>query len=149
MKGESGFIFPVTLVMCAIIMHVLLYQVNVYMLEKRSMYEQEKLMMTESIIRVGITEFLRNDYEPITNQKIVFPYDEGTVTLLIEDYSQGISRISILATLKTGQERRAGFRFDWNEKTVEDYWEVSKRVTAILHYRIYGFWKNNHWTSIS
>ncbi|MDT8863032.1 competence type IV pilus minor pilin ComGG [Alkalihalobacillus sp. MEB130] len=133
MRQEGGFVYPVTVVICMIIMQIVIYQVNMYVNEKHFVHEQERLLQVESLLQVGISEFLRGEYEPTVNKNIIFSYDVGTVTVAIDDFHEGYSQIHVTVKLVTGQERQAGFRYHWSSKTVEHYWEVTKRGTTLLN----------------
>ncbi|KHF38082.1 competence type IV pilus minor pilin ComGG [Halalkalibacter okhensis] len=125
MKQERGFVYPITLLMCMLILQVLLFQVNLYLVDKHAVYEQERLMQIETLLQLGISEFLNNDVAPVPNQNILFSYPTGTVTLEIATYDNGISNVTVKARLETGHERQAGFRYNWNNKMLDHYWEVS------------------------
>ncbi|WP_332632345.1 competence type IV pilus minor pilin ComGG [Halalkalibacter flavus] len=125
MNQEKGFVYPVTLIMCMLILQVLIYQVSLYMTEKQAVYEQERLMQIETLLQLGISDFLNGEYDPVPDKKILFSYPNGTVTLSIETYLHGISNISVKADLETGHERIAGFQYNWSNKVLDNYWEVS------------------------
>lgn len=137
--NQTGFIFPLTTLICFLICTVTLYQIDAYLTEKRFIYEQERMMQLESLLQVAIRDFQKAGHEPNVNENHIFSYEPGTVTLVIRDYQNGLSHISVRATLATGHERLAGFYYRWEDASVEQYWEGSNRATSLLHHWVYGF----------
>lgn len=135
--NEKGFIYPFTLILCLLVCIVIFRQLDAYLIEKRFVYEQERMMQLESLLQVAIVEFKHESSHEHDNY--LFSYDSGTVTIEVRDYEDGLSTIFLRATLKTGHDRVAGFQYHWESATVKEYWEVSRHATSILYDRVYGF----------
>ncbi|WP_227938531.1 competence type IV pilus minor pilin ComGG [Alkalihalobacillus deserti] len=123
MKSEKGFIFPTTLFLCFLIIHILILQIHLYQTEKRFIYEQERLLQLEYLLQVGIKEFQRGEYDPIIIQPIVFSYETGNVTFTTRSLDDGVSFIYVTVSLKSGHKRIAGFKYTWESSEINDYWE--------------------------
>jgi competence protein ComGG len=131
-RGEAGFIYPVTMLICLLMVPVVLHQMNLYLKEKRFIYEQERLMQVESLLQVSIKEFQKKEQEPILEDRITYFYDRGKVIFTVNDYKEGVSFISVKVQLKSGHERIAGFHYDWINSTINNYWEVSNTISIML-----------------
>lgn len=147
--NEQGFVYPLTLIISLFVTVFITYQIHAYSTEKYVLHEQERLMQLQSLLHVAIHEFNKLEENRPHHETYVFSYDEGTVTLAVQDYHHGESEISVNAQLHTGHMQTASFVYNWNERTITKYMEGSSRVTSLLHYRFYGSGENNSWRSIS
>ncbi|MFC0470970.1 competence type IV pilus minor pilin ComGG [Halalkalibacter kiskunsagensis] len=131
-REERGFIYPVTMIICLLMVPIVLHQMNLYMKEKRFLYEQERLLQLETLLQVGMKEFLKNEHEPQLNESILYSYGFDIVTFTVKDYKDGVSFISVKVQLESGHERIAGFYYNWTNSTVNYYWEVSDSISFIF-----------------
>ncbi|WP_158318628.1 competence type IV pilus minor pilin ComGG [Halalkalibacter akibai] len=123
MNNERGFVYPATIAVCLLIVHLLLLQISYYQTEKQFLYHQEKYLTLESILQVSITEFKKQQHTPRVNYSTTFAYDIGTVTFTIRSLQEGSSQIHVKARLSNGYERIAGFDFNWSSSKISNYWE--------------------------
>ncbi|WP_332697917.1 competence type IV pilus minor pilin ComGG [Halalkalibacter lacteus] len=131
-REEQGFIYPLTMLICLLMVPIVLHQMNLYLKEKRFIYEQERLLQVESLLQVGMKEFLRNEQEPTLDETITYFYNFDKITFTVHDYKDGVSFISVKVQLESGHERIAGFHYDWTNSTVDYYWEVSDSVSLLI-----------------
>ncbi len=137
--NQKGFIYPLTILIGFLICVIVLHQIAAYLTEKHFIYEQERMMQLESLLQVAITEFQKENYEPSVDEQHVYFYDTGTVTFRIRDYHDGLSNISVRAKLETGHERLAGFHYHWENKALEQYWEITNSTLSILQRNMYEY----------
>lgn len=125
--NERGYIFPVTMMISFLLLLSLSIQFHLYKTEKMFIYEQERMMQLEALIQTAIFEFSET-VSSIEDERLTFTfsYEPGHVTMEIVERNEQFAELSVIATLKTGHRRMAGFLYHLETGSIQNYWEVSK-----------------------
>ncbi|MEK4565609.1 competence type IV pilus minor pilin ComGG [Alkalihalobacillus sp. FSL R5-0424] len=78
MNCEKGFAYPVTLLLVAVLTLSCLYTIQLYELEKRVVFEQEKLMQMDHLMQMAVVDVLHQPDK--VNEKGDFHYEVGSVS---------------------------------------------------------------------
>ncbi|MET3507008.1 competence type IV pilus minor pilin ComGG [Halalkalibacter oceani] len=122
--NAKGFIYPLTILLSLLLCAVLFQQIAAYATAKQFVEQQEKHLELQSLLQIGIAEFQKERSEPVEGEIYTFSYPSGTVTLEVREKAEDFSAISVLARLKSGEQRQASFQYRWPDAVVEGYQEV-------------------------
>lgn len=121
--NQSGFIYPMTIMLCLFVSWLTIFHITQYISEDKLLREQERFMQLESLLQVGIVELQKMSPIPAVNENIVFSYDSGKVTLTVNESNSQMGTISLIAILTTGHQRRTWFKINWETAEITQYGE--------------------------
>ncbi|MBP3952341.1 competence type IV pilus minor pilin ComGG [Bacillus suaedae] len=121
--NQSGFIYPLTIMLCLFVSWLTIFHITQYSSEEQLLREQERFMQLESLLQVGIVESQKMSTIPAANENIVFSYDSGKVTLIVNESNSQMGTISLIAILTTGHQRHAWFKINWETAEIKQYVE--------------------------
>ncbi|MDQ0209003.1 competence type IV pilus minor pilin ComGG [Alkalicoccobacillus murimartini] len=108
MTKQNGFAYPLTLLIVAIITLSCLYAVELYEVEKRYVYEQEKLLQLDNLVQMAITDFLDQSEKTEGIEEKV--YEVGSVVLTSKKQSDEVFSVDIRARVGDTHMRQARIR---------------------------------------
>ncbi|WP_017726966.1 competence type IV pilus minor pilin ComGG [Halalkalibacterium ligniniphilum] len=124
---ERGFIFPLTLFIMSLLTGMSFYLADVFLLEKRSIHQQEFLLQLESIIQVSTVDVIENLSRGEMNDGLL-TYKYGEVSFSINE-NNGVENqvtVTLRAVLERGQRKTVVFLYHLNNQRMTEYWEVTR-----------------------
>ncbi|WP_100373465.1 competence type IV pilus minor pilin ComGG [Bacillus sp. FJAT-45037] len=128
MNNERGFVYPLVLILCTLLVLALSAQMNSYIAEKRFVTEQGYISQLDAYMQIGLMDFLNEVQTMVEPTHFFFPYDHGSVTLNVEQKKNTEWLVSCVVRLNDiDRSRQAHFFYDEQAHVIQEYWEVSRR----------------------
>jgi hypothetical protein len=128
MKNERGFVYPIVLILCTLLLFGFVTHTNIYLQEKRFIAEQNYIIQLDSYLQKSIVDFLEEVSSNGNSSTFSFSYDGGVVTLVVVIKNESEWHVAMRATLnEPSRTRNAQFYYDPNHHVIKEYWGVSRR----------------------
>ncbi|WYP25247.1 competence type IV pilus minor pilin ComGG [Alkalihalobacillus sp. FSL W8-0930] len=116
MNCEKGFAYPVTLLLVAILTLSCLYTIQLYELEKRVVFEQEKLMQMDHLMQMAVVDVL---HQPdMVNEKGDFHYEVGSVSYSMHGQSDVSVQVELHGRIGEHHKRWSILHYNKENRTI-------------------------------
>ncbi|MFK3937225.1 competence type IV pilus minor pilin ComGG [Alkalihalobacillus sp. NPDC078783] len=119
MNSEKGFAYPVTLLLVAVLTLSCLYAIQLYELEKRFVFEQEKLMQMDHLMQMAVVDFLQQPN--IAHEQGSFQYEVGSVTYTMLGHTDGELKVELHAKIGETHKRWSIMHYNMDNRTISTF----------------------------
>ncbi|GAE31843.1 competence type IV pilus minor pilin ComGG [Alkalihalobacillus hemicellulosilyticus] len=123
--NERGFIYPIVLMVCLVVIIFVGFQVHQYVMDKQLLKEQVHHLKVDSLLHLAYADVQATLTEEgsLLNEKLSFSYEVGEVTLTFRKEMDGLQQFMIVAQLYSGETRRAWMYINVEQQQIEIYEE--------------------------
>ncbi|MFA9457249.1 competence type IV pilus minor pilin ComGG [Halalkalibacter sp. AB-rgal2] len=123
--NERGFIYPIVLMVCFLVVIFVAFQIHQFVMDKKLLKEQVHHLKVDSLLHLAYADVqaILAEKGHQLNEKLSFSYEDGEVTLTFREEIDDLQQFMIVAQLYSGETRRAWMYINIEQRQIEIYEE--------------------------